>query len=104
VFRFRPSLMASWDGEVRREWVEGFCGFVSVADGNAVLREALAECAWWQGVMALLPLTESDVARLRGADPLGLAELERLAVQVEMVFVPAHDREALAMWERDVSG
>lgn len=98
VFRFRPSLMATWDGGVRREWVEGFCGFVSVADGDAVLREALAECAWWQGVVALLPLAERDVERLRGDDPVGLAESERLAAQVEAVFVPAHDREALAVW------
>ncbi len=104
VFRFRPSTLATWDGVAWAEWPEGFCGLVSAADGEAVLRDALAECAWGHGVVALLPLAESDVARLRGDDPVGLAELERLAAQVEMVFVPAHDREALAMWERDVSG
>ena len=60
----------------------------------------LGEGAWWRGVVALLPLAESDVARLRGDDPVGLAELERLAAHVETVFVPAQDGEALAVWER----
>jgi hypothetical protein len=98
VFRFRPSTLATWDGANWTGWVEGFCGFVAAADGDAVLREALAECAWGHGIVALLRLAESDVARLRGREPIGRAELERLACQVEMVCVPAHDGEAQAVW------
>jgi hypothetical protein len=48
--------------------------------------------------VALLPLAESDVVLLRGGEPIGRVELERLAARVETVFVPAHDGEALAVW------
>lgn len=98
VFRFRPSTLATFDGAVWRDWVEGFCGLVSATDGDTVLRESLAACAWGHGVVALLPLAESDVVLLRGGEPIGRVELERLAARVETVFVPAHDGEALAVW------
>lgn len=104
VFRFQPSLMTSWVGAVRRDWQVGYCGFVSAADGDAALREALAECRWGHGIISLLPLADSDVMRLRTDTPLGRVDLERMAAAVETVFVPAHDGEALAMWALDVSG
>lgn len=98
VFRFQPSLMATWVGAVKREWQVGYCGFVSAADGDAALREALAECRWGHGIISLLPLPDSDVVRLRTDLPLERVELERIAAAVETVFVPAHDGEALAVW------
>ena len=102
VFRFQPSLMATWVGGVRRDWEAGHCGFVSAADGNVALGEALAECRWGHGIVSLLPPTDRDLLRIRADTPLGRVELERMAESLETVFVPAHDGEALAMWERDV--
>ncbi len=99
-FVFTPSLYGTSDGHTWTYWTHGICGYqASFAFDVEALKSVLAESDWAKGIIFLLPLKDSDRARLEEGAVWDEGLLAGLFENVEGILIPAHNREALVAWQ-----
>lgn len=100
AFRFSPSRYGTSDGQSWTDWSQGWCGYqTSLGRDAGVLKQLLAESRWAKGIIFLLPATDRAKVKLEAREAWDAESLEELFFGIEVVIVPAHNREAIALWQ-----
>ena len=100
AFVFSPSLYGTSDGNAWTYWNHGICGYQTSSHVNIeALKEALVESNWSKGIVFLLPLKDSNRRLLDEGTLWDEGLLIGLFEKIEVIFVPAHNREALVVWQ-----
>lgn len=100
AFVFSPSLYGTSDGHAWAYWNHGICGYQTSTDLNVeVLKKVLVESDWAKGILFLLPVKDSNRRLLEKGVLWNEGLLMGLFEEIEVIVVPAHNREALVVWQ-----
>jgi hypothetical protein len=104
-FIFSPSLYGTSDGRGWTDWKQGTCGYQTSLDFDVeTVRRVLVESDWAKGIIFFMPLKESNRKLLEEGVLWDEGLLEGLFENIDVILVPAHNREALVVWQRSESG